>query len=55
MIRPLHDPIFAADESAIEISHQLPMAAYHATERWHPERIGAGVLLQRWPLGGGVR
>jgi carbonic anhydrase-like protein len=44
MIRPLPNSPFAADESAIEISHQLPMAAYHAAERWHPERIGALAL-----------
>jgi len=44
MIRPLHNSPFAADESAIELSHQLPMAAYHASERWHPERIGALAL-----------
>src|SRR5882757_8682881 len=33
-----------AGESALELSHRLPMAAYHATERWHPERIGALAL-----------
>src|SRR5438045_4577923 len=31
-------------DSALELSHRLPMAAYHATERWHAERIGAMAL-----------
>src|SRR6516165_2656435 len=29
---------------AIELGPHLPMAAYHAMERWHPERIGALAL-----------
>jgi hypothetical protein len=29
---------------AIELGPHLPMAAYHALERWHPERIGALAL-----------
>src|SRR5438105_5587848 len=33
-----------ARESEMELSHQLPMAAYHATERWNAERIGAMAL-----------
>ena len=33
-----------AGDSALELSHRLPMAAYHAAERWHPERIGALAL-----------
>src|SRR3954454_2944951 len=33
-----------ARESQMELSHRLPMAAYHAAERWHPERIGALAL-----------
>jgi hypothetical protein len=44
MIRPLYDSPFEPGESLMEISHQLPMAAYHAMERWHPERIGALAL-----------
>jgi hypothetical protein len=44
MIRPLYDSTFESGQSAIDISHQLPMAAYHASERWHPERIGAMAL-----------
>jgi Putative carbonic anhydrase len=30
--------------SAIDLGPALPIAAYHATERWHPERIGAMAL-----------
>jgi hypothetical protein len=33
-----------ARESEMELSHRLPMAAYHAAERWNPERIGALAL-----------
>ena len=29
---------------AIELGPHLPMPAYHAMERWHPERIGALAL-----------
>jgi hypothetical protein len=29
---------------AIELGPNLPMASYHALERWHPERIGALAL-----------
>ncbi len=29
---------------AVELGPPLPMAAYHALERWHPERIGALAL-----------
>src|SRR5262245_16087787 len=28
----------------IELGPSLPMASYHALERWHPERIGALAL-----------
>lgn len=31
-------------EEAIEVGPHLPMAAYWAMERWHPERIGALAL-----------
>src|SRR5262245_15523010 len=44
MIRPLHELRSDPGEAEIEIGHQLPMAAYHAAERWHPERIGALAL-----------
>src|SRR6476659_10526806 len=44
MIRPLYDSPFESGQSAIEIGHQLPMAAYHASERWHADRIGALAL-----------
>src|SRR2546421_3588237 len=39
-------PDFHSDgsEAVYELSHRLPMAAYHATEIWHPERIGALAL-----------
>src|ERR1043165_9244901 len=40
MIRPAKDFPVESDR-LLELSHQLPMAAYHATERWEPERIGA--------------
>src|SRR2546421_4169986 len=32
------------NERALELSHRLPMAAYHAAERWNAERIGALAL-----------
>jgi hypothetical protein len=41
MWRLLQESPFKERESAMELSHQLPMAAYHATERWNEERIGA--------------
>src|SRR5262245_58598842 len=44
MIRPLHELSLDPGEVEAEISHRLPMAAYHAAERWHPERIGALAL-----------
>src|SRR5437868_8957210 len=44
MIQPARDLHSHADESIFELSHRLPMAAYHAAERWHPERIGALAL-----------
>ena len=31
-------------DSAIDLGPRLPMAAYHAFERWHPERIRALAL-----------
>src|SRR5919204_3023448 len=30
--------------AAVDLGPHLPMAAYHALERWHPERIGALAL-----------
>jgi hypothetical protein len=33
-----------ATDSPIHLGPPLPMAAYHATERWHPDRIGALAL-----------
>src|SRR5262245_55834655 len=45
MISRIHpSPFGTADDNEIELSHRLPMAAYHAAERWHPERIGALAL-----------
>src|SRR5436189_4631310 len=44
MIRSSQDFPSETGQNAIELSHQLPMAAYHATERWHGERIGALAL-----------
>jgi hypothetical protein len=38
----------------IDLGPHLPMAAYHASERWHPERIGALALYcsdGRWGEG----
>src|ERR1700756_5483460 len=32
------------DGTAIDLGPHLPMAVYHATERWHAERIGAMAL-----------
>jgi hypothetical protein len=44
MIRDFHDSKFESDAREMEQSLGLPMAAYHATERWHEERIGALAL-----------
>src|SRR5215510_13155089 len=44
MIRAARDQHLQSDDAIFELSHRLPMAAYHATERWHPERIGALAL-----------
>jgi hypothetical protein len=44
MIRAAKDQHFDGNDAIYELSHRLPMAAYHATERWHPERIGALAL-----------
>src|SRR5437762_11942352 len=44
MSRAADDFHLEGGDSALELSHRLPMAAYHATERWHPERIGAMAL-----------
>jgi hypothetical protein len=44
MIRAAKDQHLQGDDAVFELSHRLPMAAYHATERWHPERIGALAL-----------
>src|SRR5438094_1864125 len=44
MIRPSSDLHAESGDSALELSLRLPMAAYHAAERWHPERIGALAL-----------
>src|ERR1043166_799361 len=44
MIGPSEGFHSSPDDNLIELSHRLPMAAYHAAERWHPERIGALAL-----------
>src|SRR3954452_411697 len=44
MIQAARDQHSDGSEAMYELSHRLPMAAYHATERWHPERIGALAL-----------
>src|SRR5258707_319775 len=44
MIRHDDDVQVTLDESEMDLSQGLPMAAYHAAERWHPERIGALAL-----------
>src|SRR5258707_11194426 len=44
MIRHDDDVQVTLDESEMDLSQGLPMAAYHAMERWHPERIGALAL-----------
>ena len=32
------------NDSTVKLAPDLPMTAYHAQERWHPERIGALAL-----------
>jgi hypothetical protein len=44
MIRHVDDPPHGPGEREMDLSQRLPMAAYHAAERWHPERIGALAL-----------
>ena len=44
MVLPLSDSPVRLDEGAIELGPRLPLAAYHAIERWHPDRIGALAL-----------
>src|SRR5256885_637483 len=44
MIQAARDHHSDGSEAMYELSHRLPMAAYHATERWQPERIGAMAL-----------
>jgi hypothetical protein len=44
MTSSLPDPSVQSDATTIELGPHLPMAAYHATERWHAERIGALAL-----------
>jgi hypothetical protein len=34
-------PPLRLDDRAIDLGPRLPVAAYHAVERWHPDRIGA--------------
>jgi hypothetical protein len=44
MIHHTSNSSLRLDETAIELGPDLPMAAYQAAERWHPERIGALAL-----------
>jgi hypothetical protein len=41
---PSTEPHARLAADTIELGPHLPMAAYHALERWHPERIGALAL-----------
>jgi hypothetical protein len=41
---PRSDSSLQLDASSIVLGPNLPMVAYHATERWHPDRIGAIAL-----------
>ena len=38
---PPASPPIRLDDRPIDLGPRLPVAAYHAFERWHPERIGA--------------
>jgi carbonic anhydrase-like protein len=38
------DSLLRLEAGPIELGAHLPMVAYHAIERWHPERIGALAL-----------
>jgi hypothetical protein len=38
------DSALRLDASSIALGPKLPMVAYHPTERWHPDRIGALAL-----------
>src|SRR5262245_21439888 len=44
MIPPSSGPPLRPNETGIEPSPQLSIAAFHAIERWYPERIGALAL-----------
>src|SRR5205823_498642 len=44
MIRSSHELHSNGEDRIFELSHRLPMAVYHAYERWSPERIGALAL-----------
>jgi hypothetical protein len=44
MILPLSNSSLLLGGEAVLLGPHLPMAAYHAIERWHPERIGAMAL-----------
>lgn len=41
---PASDALAWFSGSNIELEPELPIMTYHATERWHPERIGALAL-----------
>jgi hypothetical protein len=43
MTQSIHMPL-QFDDSPLSLGPDLPMAVYHATERWHSERIGALAL-----------
>jgi hypothetical protein len=40
----LSEPLVSIPDSPLDLGPDLPMAAYHAHERWHAERIGALAL-----------
>jgi hypothetical protein len=44
MTLPTSKPDHALGNGSVGLGPQLPMAAYHAIERWHPDRIGAIAL-----------
>jgi hypothetical protein len=44
MHEPSENSASGIEDSSIDLGPDLPMAAYHAFEKWHPERIGALAL-----------
>jgi hypothetical protein len=44
MNNPAVNPVAGNGESSLSLGPDLPMAVYHAVDRWHPDRIGALAL-----------